>query len=120
MSSCRKRHSWQCCAWIVTSSPLRLDPLTAVRIASRNAEKARELIVLWGAQPPALVLAGDDYPDVAETANTYEGNALIKACALASISGGPALADDSGIEVEAMGWGPAIRSARSPSVDSKW
>jgi XTP/dITP diphosphohydrolase len=89
-------------------------------IASRNADKVRELRTLWGAEPPPLVEPGDLYPDVEETADTYEGNALLKARALSGASGGPALADDSGIEVEAMGSGPGVLSARTPSPDASW
>lgn len=97
-----------------------LDPSVPVRIASRNVHKARELVELWGPEPPRLVLASTDYPDVPETAGTYEGNALLKARALAELCGGPALADDSGIEVEALDWGPGVLSARTPSFDSSW
>ena len=92
----------------------------AVRVASRNVDKARELIELWGDDPPSLVLPGDEYPEVVETADSYEGNALLKGRALALASDGPALADDSGIEVEAMGWGPGVLSARTPSAESTW
>ena len=91
-----------------------------IRIASRNSDKARELLALWGAAPPPLILPGEGYGDVAETAGTYEGNAVLKARALAESSGKPALADDSGIEVEALGWGPGVLSARTPARDSTW
>ena len=91
-----------------------------VRIASRNVDKARELVELWGPEPPRLELPPPEYPDVPETAGTYEGNALLKARVLADLCGGPALADDSGIEVEALDWGPGVLSARTPSADSTW
>jgi len=100
--------------------PFLLDQSVAVRVASRNADKARELIELWGPEPPPLELPPAEYPDIAETAGTYEGNALLKARALAALRGGPALADDSGIEVEALDWGPGVLSARTPSPDSTW
>lgn len=100
--------------------PFSLDPSVPVRIATRNVDKARELIELWGLEPPTLVLPPADYPDVPETAGTYEGNALLKARALADLCGGPALADDSGIEVEALDWGPGVLSARTPSAESSW
>ena len=99
---------------------VRLDPLVAVRVATRNADKGRELITLWGAKPPPLVLAAKEYPEVDETSDTYEGNALLKARALAEATGGPALADDSGIEVEALAWGPGVKSARTPSASASW
>ena len=50
--------------------------------------------------------------DVAETGATYAENAALKARAFAEASGLPALADDSGIEVDALGGGPGPRSAR--------
>lgn len=50
--------------------------------------------------------------DVAEPHDTYAENATTKAVAFAEASGLPSLADDSGIEVAALGWGPGVRSAR--------
>lgn len=50
--------------------------------------------------------------DVAEPFDTYAENATTKAVAFAEASGLPSLADDSGIEVAALGWGPGVRSAR--------
>jgi XTP/dITP diphosphohydrolase len=99
---------------------VHLDPRVPVSVATRNAAKLRELIALWGSALPVLVAPGPEYPDVAETGSTYEANVLLKARALAALCGGPALADDSGIEVEALGWGPGVLSARSPSADSSW
>ncbi|HEY7982410.1 MAG TPA: non-canonical purine NTP pyrophosphatase, partial [Candidatus Eremiobacteraceae bacterium] len=99
---------------------MRLDPRVPVAVATRNAAKLRELFALWGSELPALVAPGPEYPEVAETESFYEANALLKARALAASSGGPALADDSGIEVEALGWGPGVLSARSPSLESSW
>jgi XTP/dITP diphosphohydrolase len=99
---------------------VRLDPRVPVAVATRNAGKLRELIVLWGSKPPALIAAGPEYGDVAETGSTYVENALLKARALSSARGGPALADDSGIEVEALGWGPGVLSARTPTAESSW
>ena len=99
---------------------MRLDPRVAVAVATRNPGKLRELFALWGPEAPVLVPPGPEYGDVIETGSTYEENALLKARALSSLRGGPALADDSGIEVEALGWGPGIVSARTPSVSSSW
>lgn len=56
----------------------------------------------------AELLAGVD-----ENGATYEDNALIKARAIADFVGLPTIADDSGIEVEALNWAPGIRSARA-------
>jgi XTP/dITP diphosphohydrolase len=85
-------------------------------VATKNRDKFREIETLWGAFLPPVVIAGDNYPDVDENGDTYEQNAVLKAWALAELVKGPALADDSGIEVEAMGWGPGVRSARTPFV----
>jgi len=71
-------------------------------------------MTLWGSFLPPVTAARGDYHEVDETGETYEENATIKAAALAEIIKGPTLADDSGIEVEALGWGPGVRSARTP------
>lgn len=95
---------------------IRLDPRVPIAAATKNVDKFREIQTLWAAFKPPVKMAGDAYPEVDETGETYEENAVTKATALAQIIGGPALADDSGIEVEAMGWGPGVRSARTPRV----
>ncbi|HCE65000.1 MAG TPA: non-canonical purine NTP pyrophosphatase, RdgB/HAM1 family, partial [Deinococcus radiodurans] len=53
-----------------------------------------------------------------ETGSTYEENAALKACAAAMATGLPALADDSGIEVLALGGQPGVYSARFGNVNS--
>lgn len=97
---------------------MKLDPRMPVAVATKNVEKFREIVTLWGDAPPSLVMPGPEYPDVDERYTTYEENALLKAAELARIRGGPALADDSGIEVEALGWKPGVLSARTPSADA--
>lgn len=87
------------------------DPIT---VATKNFEKFRELKTLWGDFKPSLIVAGTSYPLVEEHGDSYEANAIIKAATLAELCDGPALADDSGIEVEALDWGPGILSARTP------
>ncbi len=93
---------------------LRLHPRVAIAVATKNGEKFREIRELWASFVPPVVIADDCYPEVDENGATYEENAILKADALARILNAPALADDSGIEVEAMGWGPGVLSARSP------
>jgi XTP/dITP diphosphohydrolase len=93
---------------------VRLDPRIAIAVATKNKDKFAEIVTLWSTQPPALVLPGDEYPDVDERYSTYEENALLKARELSRITGGPAFADDSGVEVEALGWAPGVLSARTP------
>ena len=97
---------------------MRLDPRVPVAVATKNLEKFNEIVQLWGDDPPALVLPGPEYPEVDERFTTYEENAVLKATELARVRGGPALADDSGIEVEALGWQPGVLSARTPSPTS--
>ena len=56
--------------------------------------------------------------DVEETGDTYEENAALKALAFARASGLPSLADDSGIEVDALAGAPGVRSARYAGTGS--
>ncbi len=94
---------------------MRLDPDVPIAVATHNADKFREIAAVWGDELPHVVLAGKEYDDVDERFDTYEENAVLKARTLAEAQGGPALADDSGIEVEGLGWAPGVRSARTPS-----
>ena len=95
---------------------IRLDANVPIVVATKNRDKFREIAALWGNFHPRIAIAGDEFPDVDETGATYEENAVLKAAALARIIEGPALADDSGIEVVAMARGPGVRSARTPFV----
>jgi XTP/dITP diphosphohydrolase len=84
-------------------------------IASRNAHKLREIREICADWPVWWVTAERDpsrWPDVEEPHETYLGNALEKARAVAAALGLPAVADDSGIEVDALGGAPGPRSAR--------
>lgn len=82
-------------------------------LASRNAKKLRELQALL-APAGYRLRAASEFSDVEpdETAPTFVENALIKARHAARVSGLPALADDSGLEVEALAGAPGVRSAR--------
>ena len=79
-------------------------------LATANPDKAAEI---------ASILVGIDLlprpagvPDVEEVADTIEGNALLKARAVLAATGRPAVADDTGLEVVALGGRPGVRSAR--------
>ncbi|MBX7193682.1 MAG: RdgB/HAM1 family non-canonical purine NTP pyrophosphatase [Sandaracinaceae bacterium] len=84
-------------------------------VATKNKGKLLELRQLLDV--PGLELVGVDQrgvalPDVEESGDTYEANALLKARAIAALTGGLVLADDSGLEVDALGGAPGVRSAR--------
>ena len=83
-------------------------------VATHNAGKLREYRALLGDLGLELRSLADvaDAPVVAEHAGTYLGNARAKALALAAHCALPALADDSGLEVDALGGAPGVRSAR--------
>ena len=83
-------------------------------LATANRAKARELRALLG-DIPYRILDLTEFPSVAlppEGAASYAENALVKARAVAAATGMPALADDSGIEVDALGGRPGVLSAR--------
>jgi XTP/dITP diphosphohydrolase len=83
-------------------------------IATTNKGKAREYEAMLQRIPFKLVTLSDENIniDVDENGSTYEANARLKALTYAKESGLLTLADDSGLEVDALGGGPGIRSAR--------
>lgn len=84
-----------------------------VVLASSNAGKLREFAELLAGQGFTLARQSDfGIEPPPETGNTFLENALIKARNAARISGLPAIADDSGIEVDALSGGPGVHSAR--------
>jgi XTP/dITP diphosphohydrolase len=94
---------------------------TRIAIASRNAHKLREIGRICTDWPVEWLTVDNHegpWPDVEETGSTYLDNALLKARAGAAALGEPALADDSGIEVDALGGRPGPRSARFAGEDT--
>lgn len=81
-------------------------------LATHNAHKVVELRRILGPQLDGLELVGYDGPEPVEDGDTFEANALIKARAANLHTGLPAIADDSGICVAALGGAPGIHSAR--------
>jgi XTP/dITP diphosphohydrolase len=81
-------------------------------LATHNDHKVDELRRILAPQFPELELVGYDGPEPVEDGDTFAQNALIKARAAAAHTGLPALADDSGICVDALGGAPGIHSAR--------
>lgn len=91
-----------------------MRPLTVV-LATSNEGKVAELRALLGDLPVELLSAAQVLGkplSVAEDALTFEENAVAKARAVCQATGMLALADDSGLEVEALGGRPGVRSAR--------
>ncbi len=91
-------------------------------LASRNAKKLVELQALLAPLGFSARLVSEfSDEEVAETAPTFIENALLKARHAARVSGLPAIADDSGLEVAALGGAPGVYSARyggAPSDDT--
>ena len=85
-----------------------------IMLATANRGKLHELQALLTGLPLNLVLPADLglRQEVPETGDTYAANAALKAQAFASLSGLLTLADDSGLEVDALGGLPGVRSAR--------
>ena len=80
-------------------------------LATANPGKVVEIEGLLG-ERVELVPRPAGVPDVVEDADTLEGNARLKAVALVAATGLPAVADDTGLEVETLGGAPGVRSAR--------
>jgi XTP/dITP diphosphohydrolase len=93
------------------------EPASLVKlvIATTNRGKMRELTGLLAGLRLDIVAVSDtvaQVPTIVEDADTFEGNALKKALSIARAAALPTLADDSGLEVEAIGGRPGVRSAR--------
>ncbi len=84
-----------------------------VVVASKNADKIVEVeAVLASLEPQILVIDGHTWPDVEETEDSLSGNALLKARAVVAATGHAAIADDTGLEVDALGGAPGVTTAR--------
>jgi XTP/dITP diphosphohydrolase len=83
-------------------------------LATANPDKAREVEAVLAAELPGIELVPRprNVQDVEETGATLEENARLKAHALADATGLPAIADDTGLEVAALGGAPGVYSAR--------
>jgi XTP/dITP diphosphohydrolase len=91
----------------------RLSAGDRLVVASHNRGKLKEFETLLAPHGLSVLLAGDlGLPEPEETGTTFEENALIKALAAAEAAKMPALADDSGVVVEALGGEPGVYSAR--------
>jgi XTP/dITP diphosphohydrolase len=88
-------------------------------IATRNAGKAKEMAEIMTGLPYEVVSLSDypDAPETEETGATFVENAIIKARAYAQYTGELTLADDSGLEVDALGGAPGVFSSRFAPTD---
>ena len=83
-------------------------------LATRNNKKIEEIKRITAGLPITILSINDfpNCPEVTEDKDTFEGNAVKKAVEVCRCTGKPALADDSGLEVEALGNAPGVYSAR--------
>jgi len=90
-------------------------------VATKNPDKVREVrAVMASVAPEVELVVGGDWPDVAETGATLQENALIKARAVAAATGLPAVADDTGLEVDILGGAPGAHTARYAGPDGDY
>ena len=88
-------------------------------VASRNPGKVREILEICADWPVEwLTFEQVSWPEVEETGTTYLENAVLKAQKVAEATGQATLADDSGLEVDALGGAPGPRSARYAGNDA--
>ena len=85
--------------------------MITIVLATANADKAREIVDALGDQFD-VIPRPSDVPDVEETGTTLEENARLKAVALVEATGQAALADDTGLEVDALDGAPGVYSSR--------
>lgn len=85
--------------------------MTRLVLATANADKTREIAAILGPRF-TLLPRPDSVPDIEETGSTLLENARVKATAVAEATGEAAVADDTGLEVEALGGAPGVYSSR--------
>ncbi len=85
-------------------------------IATHNADKIQEFRRIL--EPLSIEAVSADLPEVEETGTTFAENAYLKAVSAFHATGKPAVADDSGLEVDALGGAPGIYSARYAGEDA--
>jgi XTP/dITP diphosphohydrolase len=88
--------------------------------ASANPDKVKEISAVLGDAGIELLPRPPDIPDVVEDADTLEGNARLKAVAVCAGSGQAAVADDTGLEVDALDGAPGVYSARYAGEDATY
>ncbi|QQL44366.1 RdgB/HAM1 family non-canonical purine NTP pyrophosphatase [Sulfuriroseicoccus oceanibius] len=89
--------------------------LPTLLIATRNAHKTEEFAEMLAPFAEVVDLTDPDFenlPEIDETGTTFDENSLLKSASISKITGGITLADDSGLEVDALDGAPGIYSAR--------
>lgn len=90
-------------------------------MASKNPDKIAEIEAVLAASGLAgEIVRGLDWPDIPETGETLEENALLKARAVVEATGLPVVADDTGLEVDALSGAPGVRTARFAGRDATY
>jgi len=90
-------------------------------VASKNPDKVSEIEEILGSVGLVDEIVRDlTWEDVEETGATLEENALLKARAVVEATGLPVIADDTGLEVEALGGGPGVHTARFAGPDATY
>ena len=99
-----------------------MKPPSIIVLATNNKGKVREMRQLFASLPLEVRSLADfsDIVDVEETGSTFRENAELKAREFAKRTGQFCLADDSGLEIEALGGEPGIRSARFAGADTSY
>ena len=90
-----------------------------VVVASQNPDKIAEIEVVL-ADLGVEISRGHEWPEVDETEDTLEGNALLKARAVVAHTGLAAIADDTGLEVDALGGEPGVHTARYAGPQARY
>lgn len=83
-------------------------------LATNNKDKIREIKNVLAGLPVEILTCDDfeNFPDIEETGTTLEENAILKARGIAEFTGLPSMADDTGLEVDALNGEPGVYSAR--------
>jgi XTP/dITP diphosphohydrolase len=89
-------------------------------LATANPDKAAEIVAILAGAGVGSVPRPDGVPDVDETGETLLDNARLKAVALVEATGRPAVADDTGLAVDALGGAPGVYSARFAGPDATY
>jgi XTP/dITP diphosphohydrolase len=96
--------------------------VTTFVLATANPDKVAEISEILVAEGSPVTIEPRDLsiPEVAETGTTLEENARLKAAAICAATGRPSIADDTGLEVDALGGEPGVRSARFAGDDATY